>query len=92
MVDFLESQVIKAALVKFLGSAVVGGFRAYIIKYLVKNILFDKAIEPLVKEAFLSAGYGLDVLEGHIKIKKLKEARESGNEEDYNRRIDDLFN
>ena len=47
---------------------------------------------PLVKEAFLGAGYGLDVLEGHIKIKKLKEARESGNEEDYNRRIDDIFN
>lgn len=90
--DHLESQAVKLALLKLLGSATVGGIRARIITYIVKNIIFDKALEPLMKEVFFSIGYSLDKIEGHYKIVRLKEARNSGDEDAYDNARDDIYN
>jgi len=87
LLSFLEKKVIKFALKKLLGNAVAGGLKAWFIKFFIKEILFDKAVEPLLMEM----GYGIDVAKGYFLVKRLDKAKEGDSVEDYDNVIDDIL-
>lgn len=90
-ITFLEQKSVKLALIKILGSASVGGFRARLITWLVKEIVFDKAMEPLMKKIFKGIGYGFDKVDGHIKISRLKKAEDNNDSDAYDGAVDDIL-
>ena len=88
LLNFLQSEAIKASLKLLFKSVIPSGFKLWLVKYVVKEILFDKAITPAVKRIFLEIGYSFDVLEGHILIKRLNNAE---NQQEYDNTIDDII-
>lgn len=90
LLDLLKGQAVKLALKKLLGSAMVGGPKAWLIKFIVTE-LFEEVAEPLIRYALNQVGYYYDKIDGEVKIKKLNRARENNNEQDYNATIDDIL-
>jgi len=88
VLSLLKTKLIKFALKKILGSAVAGGFKAMIIKFLVKEIIFDEMVVPTVQLIFRELGYQYRKIEGKHDIKKLKDAT---NATDYNNAVDDAI-
>ena len=89
LIDFLKGSAIKAALRKILGSALMGGFKAWLVKFAVTE-LFEQLVQPII---LLSIRKGLlfyDKTKGKIRVKKIKKAKEEGNEQDYDTGIDDV--
>jgi hypothetical protein len=86
----LRGQFVKLMLKKLLGSSMAGGFRAWLVKFIAKN-LYDEIAEPLVKAVLRKAHYKYRVREGRVIIKKLEEAEQRGDNEDYDRIVNDLF-
>ena len=87
-IKFLRGEAVKLALKKILGSAAAGGFKAWLVSFVVKE-LYDEIGEPLVRAALNRVGYTYDKIEGKVLIKKLREA---DNEADYDSTIDDILN
>lgn len=90
LMSILEQKAVKTALIRLLGSATVGGFRAWIITYLIKDILFEKALEPVVKKTLLGIGYKMDRIEGGFQWKKLEDAINTGDDDAYDEVSDDI--
>jgi hypothetical protein len=88
LINFLRGHAVKLALKKILGSAAAGGFKAWLVKYVITE-LYDEIGEPLVRAAVNRIGYTYDKVEGKVLIKKLNEAQ---NEADYDSTIDDILN
>jgi len=89
LIDFLKGSAVKFALRKILGSAVMGGFKAWLVKFIVTE-LFEQVAEPLI---LLSMRKGLlfyDKTRGKIRIKKIQQAKEEGDENTYDSNIDDV--
>lgn len=91
LIDFLEQKAVKAALLKIIGNATIGGFRAKIIAWLIRNIIFDKYLEPLMRDIFSSIGYQFDRIEGKVKISKLKKAEADNDQGAYDDAVDDIL-
>ena len=89
IVDYLKSAAIKAALLKFLGSTVAGGWKAWLVKFIVTE-LFEEVAEPIIRLGLRKMGYVYNRIEGEIELKKLERAKEEGDEQSYNDVIDDL--
>lgn len=90
LINFLKGEAVKLALKKLLGSAIVGGPKAWAIQFIISN-LFDEIAKPIIKAAFTEIGYYFDVIEGKLIIKKLEEARADNDKKDYERAIDSIF-
>lgn len=90
-IDLLKREAVKSALVKFVGSAALGGIRAWAIKFIVEN-LFEQVAEPIIRASFIKLGYAYNRVEGEILVKKLDRAKKENNEGDYDSAIDDIFN
>ena len=90
LIDLIKQRAVKAALLKVLGSAAVGGFRARIITWFIKDIIFDKKLRPLMRKVFSSIGYVFDEIDGHIKIGKLEEAEANNDQVTYDNTVDDI--
>lgn len=90
LIEQLKGAAVKAALKKFLGSAVIGGPKAWVIKYVVTE-LFEEIGEPLIKAGLLGAGYYYEKIEGKIIIKRIEEAREGNDPHAYDNATDDVF-
>lgn len=90
IIKYLKGAGIKLALKKILGSAIMGGFRAWLIKFVVTE-LFEEIGEPLIKAAFVKLGYYYDRIEGKIQVKRIEDAREANNEDDYINASNDVF-
>lgn len=90
LIEQLKGAAVKAALKKLLGSAVIGGPKAWIIKYIVTE-LFEEIGEPLIKAAFIKMGYYYDRVEGKIIVKKIHDAREDNDADAYDNATDDVF-
>jgi len=88
IVKILRGEAIKLALKKILGSAAAGGFKAWLIKIIVKEF-YDEIGEPLIRAGINRVGYTYDKIEGKVLIKKLDKA---DNETDYDNTIDDILN
>jgi len=82
LVEHLKGKAVRLALKKILGAAAMGGFKGWLVKFIVTE-LFEEVAEPLIKLAVRKGFLLYDKAEGAIKIKKLNEAKEDGNEEDY---------
>lgn len=90
IIEQLKGAAVKAALKKLLGSAVMGGPKAWIIKFIVTE-LFEEIGEPIIKAGFTFMGYQYARIEGKIIVKKLEQAREDNNAENYDNASDDVF-
>ena len=88
LMDQLRGQAIKLALKKFLGTAVGGGFKAWLIKLIITEFM-DEIGEPLLRAGLNRIGYAYDRVKGKVLIKKLSEATD---ETDYDSTIDDILN
>ena len=89
LIDFLKGSAVKFALRKILGSAVMGGFKAWLVKFIVSE-LFEHVAQPVI---LLSLRKGLlfyDKTQGKIRVKKIQKAKEEGDEQTYDSNIDDV--
>ena len=84
--NFIKDKLIKAALKSVLGSVYAGGFKAWIIKLIVVEFTEEVAV-PLVQFATRKGLLFYDKTTGAIKIKKIEQAKEDGNEDDYTSNI-----
>ncbi len=91
VIQYLKSAAVKAALLKFLGSAVSGGWRAWIIKFIVAE-LFEEIAEPIIKAVFRQMGYMYDRVEGEIKFKQVEKAEENNDEKAHTISVSNIFN
>lgn len=89
LIDFLKGSAVKFALKKILGTAAMGGVKGWLVKLIVTE-LFEEIGEPVIKYLIRKGALAYDKVEGKIKIKKLEAAKEEGNEDGYNRTIDDI--
>lgn len=90
LIEQLEGQAVKLALKKILGSAAMGGFRAWLIKFIVVE-LFDLIAEPIIKFGFRRAGYLYNKVNGKIQVKRLQRARDESDEDAYNAAVRDIL-
>ena len=90
LINFLKGQAVKLALKKFLGSAVAGGFKAWLVKFIVKE-LYDEIAEPLIKMGINHVGYIYDKQKGKIQVKLIERAKDENNHEDYRNTVNDVF-
>lgn len=91
LIKWLQTEATKRILKMFFKSAIPGGIKAWAIKYVVKEILFDKAITPMVQAIFLEVGYVFNVGEGQILITRRKKAVDENNQEDYDSTVIDIL-
>ena len=91
LIEFLKGKFVTMALAKLLSTAAMGGFRAWLIKFLVEN-LFEQVVEPIMKAGFIKLGYIYNRIEGNVLVSKIEKAKEENNETDYNAGVDDIFN
>jgi len=89
LIYFLKGKFVTFALKSFFKTAVGGGFKVFIVKYISKY-LFDEIAEPIIKETFLILGYYYERTKGKILIKTLEEAKRSGNEQAYDDVLSDI--
>lgn len=89
-IDLLKREAVKSALVKLLGSAALGGVRAWMIKFAVEN-LFEQVAEPIIRASFIKLGYLYNRVEGNILVKRINKAKEDNHEGNYDSAIDDIF-
>lgn len=85
LISYLKQNFVKAALKKLLGSAIAGGFKAWIIKYIVTE-LFEEVAQPLIELAFRKAGYMHEVKQGEHTLKRIQNAQ---NNDDWRDAIND---
>jgi len=91
LLDFLKGQAITLALKKILGSAAMGGFKGWLVKLLVEEIVIEKIGEPIMHYALHEAEYQVDVLQGKIIVKQMNKARDNGDQKEYDSATDDIF-
>lgn len=65
------------------------GFTSWIVKIIIEN-LFNVIGVPIINFAIRKGLVLYDKNQGKIKVKKLRKAKEEGNEQDYNDTIDDV--
>lgn len=74
IVDFLKDKLVKLALKKILGSAVMGGFKAWLIKFVVTEVV-EKSDEYIIEPLFQKLGFYLDRQEGKTIYRRLEDAQ-----------------
>lgn len=90
ILEQLKGQAVKLALKKILGSAAAGGFKAWLVKFVVEN-LWDEFVEPLMNAALVEVKYIKDKIDGKITADKIEKARRSGDASSYNDAVDSAF-
>lgn len=90
LINFLKGEAIKIALKNILGSVAMGGFKAWLIKFIVTE-LYEELGEPLIRAGINQVGYYYDKIDGKITIKKIDKAREEGDAENYRDGVNDIF-
>lgn len=91
LIEQLKGKLVQAVLVKILGSAALGGFRTWLIKFAVEK-MYEQIAEPIIKAGLIKVGYVYHRVEGNILVEKLKTSIEEHNEDDYNSTIGDILN
>lgn len=73
IVEHLKGKAVKLALKKILGSAMAGGFKAWLIKYIVTE-LFEEIAQPVINYGFRKFGYHVEVYQGKKLLKRIENA------------------
>ena len=82
LINFLKEKTVKLALKKLLGSAAAGGFKAWLVKFVIIE-LFEEVAEPLLRLAVRKGLLIYDKIDGNIKVKKIEEAKDDNDEDAY---------
>lgn len=82
LVKHLKGEIFKLALKKILGSAAAGGIKAYLVK-LVVEYLYEVIAVPIINLTFRKGLLFYDKAEAKLVLKKITEAKENKNKEDY---------
>ena len=90
VVAYLKGRAVKLALKKILGSAVAGGFKAWLIKFAVEELVDEVGI-PVVNAGIVEVKFYFDKKNGEKVSIKIEKARESGSDEDYDNAVDELY-
>lgn len=69
---------------------VSGGFASFLISAIVAEA-FDVVVIPLINSLIINGRLYVDQKQGKIKVKRLNDARRSGNASDYDRAADDIL-
>jgi len=75
LIKWAKTKAVTLALKKILGSAAMGGFKAWLIKYIVSE-LFEELVEPMMKLAFRKVGYLYEVKRGERTLKRIENAQD----------------
>lgn len=86
IVPILKAEAVKLALVKILGTAAAGGFRAWIIKKIVTHFY-----DEVAKKVAEYGGYIYYKIDGKIQFKRLQEAKEDNDQDKYDDTIDNIL-
>jgi len=79
LIEHLKGKAVKLALKKILGSAMAGGFKAWLVKYIVTE-LFEEIAQPVINYGFRKFGYQVEVYHGKKLLKKIQNAE---NDDDW---------
>ena len=90
LLAFLKDKIVTASLKKLLKSS-AGGFKVWLVTYILEH-LYDDIAEPLIKAGLVKLEYTKHKIDGKLTIKKIDEARRSGDAQSYHDAIDDIFN
>lgn len=90
ILEHLKGRVFKLALKKILGSAYAGGFKAWLVQFLIEN-LWDEIVNPLLNAGLVEIKYIKDKVEGRITADKIDKARKSGDQTNYDIAVDDVY-
>ena len=89
LIGKLKGAFVKKALKKIFGSVIKGGFKVWLVTFILEE-LYENVAEPLIR---LAARKGLliyDKIDGKIKIKKMNKALKEGDEDTYNDILDNV--
>jgi hypothetical protein len=90
IIKYLKGESVKLAFKTLFKSAAFGGIRLWLVKTIV-NEFYDEIGEPIIKAAFVQAGYEYNKIEGNILVKRLEEAKHENNQTAYDNATDDIF-
>lgn len=82
-ITWLEGDGARLILAKVFEYMPVTGLKAWILKYLIKNVVIDNVSDEIE--------YRMDIIDGKVLVKLIHKARRENNPDDYDRRIDDIF-
>lgn len=82
LVEHFKDKAVKFALKKLLGSAMAGGFKGWLVKF-IAEYLFEEIAEPVIKLAIRKGFLVVDKISGHITVKKINKAKENNDEDSY---------
>lgn len=86
----LEQTLVRAMLLKFLGSAAAGGFKAWLIKKVVDE-LWDGWGQPIILYAIRKSKRIYNENKGENLYVRLSKVRKNENLDDYKSTLDDIF-
>ena len=89
IIQGLEGVAVKAALSRFLKAGFMSGFRGWLIKFIVTELL-DEIAWPAIRLVFRKFGLLVNVSAGKITLQKIEAAERSRNERDYMDHIGDV--
>lgn len=82
LVALLKDKLIKYALKELLGSVAKGGFKAWLIQYVVSEF-YDEIGGPMVKHLWRKGNLFYDKAKGELKYKKIVKAKDGKDEATY---------
>lgn len=86
LINFLRKEFVTLALKKILGSAMAGGFKGWLVKYVATN-LYDEVAVPIVNFLGRKGLLFVDKESGKIKVKKINEAKKDDDIDSYSSTI-----
>lgn len=88
--SILKKEAVKLALSKLARGILKGTFGNWLITFAVEYLM-DEFVIPLMKTGFNYMGYQFDKIEGKIYIKRLNDAQNQGNQDEYDDIVIDIW-
>jgi len=81
LTDYLKQGAVKMALLKFLGPA-AAGWQAWIVTFIATE-MFEEIAEPIIRLTFRKAGWSYDRINGEVILKRIEDAKKTGDKHSY---------
>jgi hypothetical protein len=78
---YLKQGAVKMALLKFLGPA-AAGWQVWLVSFIAEE-LFEEIAEPVIRLTFRKAGWVYNRIEGEVTLKRIEDAKKTGNASKY---------
>lgn len=90
LIEQLKGKAVKVALKAFLKSGAGAGIKAWLIKFVVEELIEEVGI-PIINALQVETLYSYDRMTGKVMAKKLNRSREDGDAQNYNDAADDIM-